>query len=200
MLILKSFFRKKNTLSYLIINSLVFILIFILLICNEYFLCQFDLEYKDAKIIVISNEKISLNSKIYYLDDIKEINDMFYHEIKLYHWYNYQNKIKILTDDLKDRNVDIIPDFNTSNNKKIEQIMTIFNYTMKTILIGYGIFIVIVLINIISDNKPGFLLLKYLGFKDFKINGYFLLEMIGLFLMPFIFIFLLYQFISMIMF
>lgn len=200
MLILKSFFRKKNTLSYLIINSLVFILIFILLICNEYFLCQFDLEYKDAKIIVISNEKISLNSKIYYLDDIKEINDMFYHEIKLYHWYNYQNKIKILTDDLKDGNVDIIPDFNTSNNKKIEQIMTIFNYTMKTILIGYGIFIVIVLINIISDNKPGFLLLKYLGFKDFKINGYFLLEMIGLFLMPFIFIFLLYQFISMIMF
>lgn len=200
MLVLKSFFRKKNNFLYLIINLLVFMLISILLICNEYLLCQFDLEYKDAKIVVISDKELSLNSKIYYIDDVKKDDNKYYHEVKFYHWFDYQEKMNSLTEDINDDDIDIIPEFNTSDNKRIEQMLQLFNYALIIIIVGYIIFIVIVLFNVIFDNKHSITLLRYLGFKDIIIGLFFLLEVLSLFLIPLSIVYIIFKLIMILLF
>ena len=200
MLVFKSFFRKKNTLSYLLINFLVFTLIAVLLIFNEYFLCKFDLEYKNAKINVTSKEKLNLKSNIYYVSDESNNNGMYYYEIKLYHWFDYNKKLEILNKDLENKYEDMILDFSTSNNDKITQIITIYHYAMIIIIIGYIIFIIIAAFNLISDSKTHISLLKYLGFRNLRIHMYTLLETLSLFLIPFSIIYIIYKIIMLIMF
>lgn len=196
MLVIKSFFRRKETKIYLLIFFFIFFVFNLLFCFREYMLNDYDKNFSNSYFYFSSNNStLELKSDLYYVDKYED--GIYYINCK--HWYYYADAYHELYNDIKDLNVEINENIEIVDKDNIEMFITLFIFISIILVIGFLVVFVIMIFNIKEDIRYSNKMLNYLGFSKFKVLGLSIINVLLLTLIPLIINLVIFLFINIIM-